>query len=68
MPNDEKGQKVCPADTKTYYYVVWAQKWANTSMEYGKKIQKQTVLRHLPERGSMDFFIMGQYVIHIKKE
>ena len=72
MPKDEKGQKVCPADTKTYYYykdnVVWAQRWANTSMDYGKKIQKETVLWHLPEGGSMGFFSVGQYVIHVKKE
>ena len=37
-------------------------------MDYGKKIQKETVLWHLPEGGSMGFFSVGQYVIHIKKE
>ena len=60
MPKDEKGQKVCPNRHQNLslllYSVVWAQKWANPSTEYGKNIQKQTVLWHLPERGSMDFF------------
>ena len=56
----KKAKKSALTDTKIYYYykdnVVWAPKWANPSTEYGKKIQKQTVLWHLPERGSMDLF------------
>ena len=39
MPKDEKGQKVCPNRHQNLslllYSVVWAQKWANPSTEYG---------------------------------
>ena len=63
-----KAKNLALTDTKIYYKdnVVWAQKWANTQMEYNREHRNRPCLYgniihnkgewQSPERGSMDFF------------